>query len=93
MIKGITLKNTPVQGFSISACEDVVLSGITIDNKDGDYNKLGHNTDAFDVGNSDGVTITGATVNNQDDCLAVNSGTNIQFLNNYCSVCAPPSTR
>jgi len=49
---------------------------------------LGHNTDAFDVGNSDDITITGATVYNQDDCLAVNSGTNIQFLNNYCSVCA-----
>jgi len=46
---------------------------------------LGHNTDAFDVGNSDDITITGSTIYNQDDCLAVNSGTNIQFLNNYCS--------
>jgi hypothetical protein len=36
---------------------------------------LGHNTDAFDIGDSTGVTISGANVKNQDDCLAINSGT------------------
>ncbi|CAZ86520.1 unnamed protein product [Tuber melanosporum] len=84
-ITGLTLKNTPVQAFSISGVEDLLLSSITINNKDGDVNDLGHNTDAFDVGSSDGVTIEGATVYNQDDCLAVNSGRNINFLNCFCS--------
>jgi len=50
------------------------MNKITVDNKAGDT-QGGHNTDAFDVGSSSRVTITGATVNNQDDCLAINSGT------------------
>jgi hypothetical protein len=51
------------------------LTDVTIDNSDGDVDEGGHNTDAFDVGSSTGITISGATVYNQDDCLAVNSGT------------------
>ncbi|PWW72427.1 Glycoside Hydrolase Family 28 protein [Tuber magnatum] len=84
-ITGITLKNTPVQAFSISGVSDLTVSGITVDNKDGDVDELGHNTDAFDVGSSDNVVITGATVYNQDDCLAVNSGRNIRFADCFCS--------
>lgn len=55
-----------------------------MDNSLGDT-KGGHNTDAFDVGSSDGVYISGAVVQNQDDCLAVNSGTNITFTGGNCS--------
>lgn len=83
-IKGLSIKNTPVHAFSVNGAKHVQISSITLDNKDGD-SKGGHNTDAFDVGNSDDVTISGSFVYNQDDCLAVNSGTNIKFLNNYCS--------
>lgn len=77
-ITGITLKNTPVQGFSINGASDLTLNDITIDNKDGDAtdsdgDALGHNTDAFDVGSSTGVTISGATIYNQDDCLVSSS--------------------
>jgi len=57
---------------------------VTVNNKDGDSNG-GHNTDAFDVGDSSQITISGATVYNQDDCLAVNSGTDITFTGGYCS--------
>jgi polygalacturonase len=74
-ISDIKIINSPVQVFSINGAEDLTLSGITIDNSDGDVAEGGHNTDAFDVGSSSGITITGATVYNQDDCLAVNSGT------------------
>lgn len=74
-----------MQGFSINGASGLTLKTITINNKDGDIGSLGHNTDAFDVGSSDSVTIDGATVYNQDDCLAVNSGTNIVFKNGYCS--------
>ena len=74
-ISDIKIINSPVQVFSINGAKDLTLSGITIDNSDGDGNGGGHNTDAFDVGSSSGITITGATVYNQDDCLAVNSGT------------------
>ncbi|KAJ5510492.1 Glycoside hydrolase family 28 [Penicillium expansum] len=84
-ITGLNIKDSPVQVFSISGSSGLTISGVTIDNKNGDTNSLGHNTDGFDIGDSDSITITGATVYNQDDCLAINSGTNIVFSGGYCS--------
>ncbi|RYO78715.1 hypothetical protein DL766_009897 [Monosporascus sp. MC13-8B] len=84
-IVGLNVKNTPVQGFSINGVKDLTLRDIHIDNSAGDYEKGGHNTDAFDVGSSDGVRIIGAVVKNQDDCLAINSGKNIEFTGGNCS--------
>ncbi|KAI2473363.1 glycoside hydrolase family 28 protein [Annulohypoxylon bovei var. microspora] len=83
-ISGLNVKNTPVQGFSINGASDLTLTGITIDNSAGD-SAGGHNTDAFDVGSSDGVKIINANVKNQDDCLAINSGSNIEFTGGTCS--------
>ncbi|OQR94957.1 extracellular polygalacturonase [Thraustotheca clavata] len=83
VVKGFKLLNTPVQAFSINQCQNSNFTSLTVDNKAGDA--LGHNTDAFDVGSSSGIIIRGATVYNQDDCLAVNSGTNILFTGGYCS--------
>ncbi|KAF2087956.1 glycoside hydrolase family 28 protein [Saccharata proteae CBS 121410] len=90
IISGLNIKNTPVQCFSVNSAEDLTIENVTIDNSDGDEedddgDALGHNTDAFDVGSSNGVYISGATVYNQDDCLAINSGTNITFTGGYCS--------
>ncbi|XXG97668.1 hypothetical protein Hte_003975 [Hypoxylon texense] len=79
-ITGLYVKNTPVQGFSINQAYGLTLQDITIDNADGDA-AGGHNTDAFDVGSSDGVQILGA----DDDCLAVNSGANVEFRGGSCA--------
>lgn len=38
-----------------------------------------------DVGSSSSITISNSVVKNQDDCLAVNSGTDITFTGNTCS--------
>ncbi|KAL1628093.1 hypothetical protein SLS56_006024 [Neofusicoccum ribis] len=89
-IKGLNIKNTPVQCMSINGAEELYVQDVTIDNSDGDETNsdgdaLGHNTDAFDVGSSTGVYISGATVYNQDDCLAINSGENIEFTGGTCS--------
>ena len=73
-ISGITIKDSPVQVFSIDGAQDLLLEDITIDDSAGDAGELAHNTDAFDVGSSTGVIISGANVKNQDDCLAINSG-------------------
>lgn len=83
-IHKLNIKNTPVHTFSISNCDSLVIQDVTIDNSAGDSGG-GHNTDAFDVGNSNDITIKHNTIYNQDDCLAVNSGTNIIFSDNYCS--------
>ncbi|KAI8595552.1 endopolygalacturonase PGb, partial [Dissophora ornata] len=83
-ITGLTILGSPIHTFSINGCKGLTLSGVTIDNRGTNY-ALGHNTDGFDISSSSGVTVTGAHVYNNDDCLAINSGTNIAFTNNYCS--------
>ncbi|KAK2057402.1 family 28 glycosyl hydrolase [Colletotrichum caudatum] len=83
-IRGLNVLNTPVQAFSISGAANLGVYDVSIDNSLGD-SAGGHNTDAFDVGSSAGVYISGAVVRNQDDCLAVNSGTNITFTGGDCS--------
>ncbi|KAK4503973.1 hypothetical protein PRZ48_004888 [Zasmidium cellare] len=89
-ISNLNIKNYPVQCFSINGAENLSVKDVTIDNSAGDETNsdgdaLGHNTDAFDVGSSTGVYISGATVKNQDDCLAINSGTDISFTGASCS--------
>ncbi|KAJ5133681.1 hypothetical protein N7448_001295 [Penicillium atrosanguineum] len=83
-IEDIYIKNSPVQVFSINGANDLTLSGITVNNADGDANG-GHNTDAFDIGSSTGVYITSPNVHNQDDCLAINSGSDISFTGATCT--------
>jgi polygalacturonase/galacturan 1,4-alpha-galacturonidase len=68
-ISDIYIYNAPVQVFSIDTCTDLTMTGITVNNIDG--NDLlssgvvaGANTDGFDIGDSAGVTITGANVYN-----------------------------
>lgn len=53
---------------------NLTLSYLTLDNSAGNYVGGAHNTDAFDVGTSDGIHIDHANITNQDDCLAINSG-------------------
>lgn len=73
-ITGIYIQNSPVQVFSIDDSTSLTLTDITIDDSDGDSDG-GANTDGFDIGDSDSITISGANIYNQDDCVAVNSGT------------------
>ncbi|TVY26645.1 Polygalacturonase [Lachnellula hyalina] len=84
-ITGLNILNSPVQTFSINSATGLTVTDVTIDNSAGDTDDLGHNTDAFDIGSSTDITITGANVKNQDDCLAINSGTSITFTGGTCS--------
>jgi polygalacturonase len=89
LISGLNIVNVPVHVFSIGGCHGLTLDRITIDNSKGDAKggkggPLGHNTDAFDIGESSDIHISNAYVHNQDDCLAVNSGTGITFSNGTC---------
>ncbi|KAL4982481.1 pectin lyase fold/virulence factor [Aspergillus falconensis] len=77
-------KTTPVQAVSINGCDGLTITDMTIDNSAGD-DAGGHNTDGFDISESSNVVITGAKVYNQDDCVAVNSGTSITFSGGTCS--------
>lgn len=83
-ITDLYIQNTPVQAVSINGCDGLTVTDMTINNQDGDSGG-GHNTDGFDIGSSSNVVITGANVYNQDDCVAVNSGTDITFSGGVCS--------
>jgi polygalacturonase len=73
-ITDLYIQNTPVQAVSVNGCDGLTITDMTINNSAGD-SAGGHNTDGFDIGSSSNVVITGANVYNQDDCVAVNSGT------------------
>ncbi|KAK0456780.1 glycoside hydrolase family 28 protein [Armillaria borealis] len=77
-----TVLNTPAQAVSIGNSDGLTFTSSHC--TAGDVGDLGHNTDGFDV-SADDVTIQNSIVKNQDDCLAINDGTNIKFLNNQCS--------
>lgn len=73
-ITDLHIQNTPVQAVSINGADGLTITSMTIDNSAGD-SAGGKNTDGFDIGSSSNVVITGANVYNQDDCVAINSGT------------------
>ncbi|KAI1423819.1 glycoside hydrolase family 28 protein [Xylaria sp. FL1777] len=83
VLDGITIKNAPKNSFSLNYVYNLTVKDVTVDDRDGA--SLGKNTDAFNINNADGVTIIGAQVWNQDDCVAVNSGRNIYFGSGFCS--------
>ncbi|EIM85583.1 polygalacturonase [Stereum hirsutum FP-91666 SS1] len=76
--------NSPAQAVSVGTSGTTVINKATVDNSAGDSGDKGHNTDGFDVSASD-VTIQYSVVKNQDDCIAINSGSNIVFKGNTCS--------
>lgn len=90
VLDSIYILNAPINSFSINYINNLLVKDIVVNNTAGDElgsdgETLGHNTDAFDINNCDGVLITGARVWNQDDCVAVNSGQNVLFQDGYCS--------
>ncbi|KAM0283710.1 hypothetical protein ACHAQH_002299 [Verticillium albo-atrum] len=84
IVKGLNIKDQPVHGVSVNTVKNLQIIDMTLDCSAGD-SKGGHNTDGFDVGNAEDIYISGAIVKNQDDCLAINSGTNITFTGGNCS--------
>ncbi|KAG8984166.1 hypothetical protein FRB90_005501, partial [Tulasnella sp. 427] len=87
----LKILNSPVHVFSINGDGPLTVSSITIDDSAGDAansasdgDPAGHNTDGFDV-SANNLIIKDSVVMNQDDCLAINKGSNITFQNNKCS--------
>jgi len=85
----IKIINWPTHLFEVTGCTDVTISQLILDNSaanalDSSGVQLGHNTDAFDVSSTTGLYVSGVTVYNQDDCVAVNSGSDMVFENLYC---------
>ncbi|KAH7386549.1 glycoside hydrolase [Cadophora sp. MPI-SDFR-AT-0126] len=85
LIQGITIKNAPKNSFSLNRVTRLTVKDVTVDDSAGNYATGGHNTDGFNINNADQVYFSGVKVWNQDDCMNVNSGTNIYWTNGFCS--------
>jgi len=79
---GLHLKNCPERCVGIDGSNNLVVQSFLIDNKDGApgtaaSGKEGHNTDGFDVDKTQYLTLKNSVVYNQDDCVAINSGSHM----------------
>lgn len=90
-ITGLNIQNWPTHCFYVNGNYNLEMSDITLDNSDGDAansesdgDPAAHNTDGFDISSSDTVTLSNIWVHNQDDCVAVTSGSNIVIDGIYC---------
>ncbi|KAH8101734.1 endo-polygalacturonase PG1 [Cristinia sonorae] len=87
----VKVLNSPARVYSVSNPAPLTMSKLTIDNSLGDQpnansdgKAAGHNTDGFDCSTTN-LVIEDSTIMNQDDCLAINKGSNITFQRNTCS--------
>ncbi|UIZ28714.1 hypothetical protein KXD40_009409 [Peronospora effusa] len=71
----------PFHTFSVVTCKDTTLTALAIDARAG-YG-IAKNTAGFGLTMNDHVTIYKNTINNQDDCLAMQSSTNTIHLDYY----------
>ncbi|KAK1597103.1 family 28 glycosyl hydrolase [Colletotrichum navitas] len=90
-VTNLNIKNWPVHCFYMPGNQGLVVSGIVLDNSAGDAPNAksgglaaAHNTDGFGISSSDNVLLENIKVHNQDDCVAVTSGTGIAVNNIYC---------
>ncbi|KAF8208977.1 glycosyl hydrolases family 28-domain-containing protein [Mycena galopus ATCC 62051] len=91
LLQNLHIQNWPVHCFEITSASGTTITGLTLDNSAGnapnsasDGLPAAHNSDGFDVSGSTNILITDTTVINQDDCVAVTSGTNITVSNMVC---------
>ncbi|KAJ6537741.1 glycosyl hydrolases family 28-domain-containing protein [Mycena capillaripes] len=91
LLQNLHIQNWPVHCFEITSASGTTITGLTLDNSAGNAPNsasgglpAAHNSDGFDVSGSTNIVITNTTVINQDDCVAVTSGTNITVSNMVC---------
>lgn len=91
-ITNLNIQNWPVHCFDITGCDGMTISGLTLDNSAGDAansasdgDPAAHNSDGFDISSTDNLILSNTVVKNQDDCVAVTSGTNITVTGMTCS--------
>lgn len=90
-IENLNILNYPVHCFEIEDTEYLTITGLILNNTAGDAansksdgDPAAHNTDGFDIKQSDFLTLSNTWVHNQDDCVAVTSGSSIVVDNLYC---------
>lgn len=69
LIKNLNIKNWPTHCFYVSGAEGLTMTGLTLDNSEGDApndlsdgSPAAHNSDGFDISGSDNVTLSNTKV-------------------------------
>jgi polygalacturonase len=90
-VKNLNIINWPVHCFDITGCTDLTITGLTLDNSAGDAPNAissglpaAHNSDGFDISSTTNMVLSNTMVKNQDDCVAVTSGTNVTVTGMTC---------
>jgi len=88
--ENVQILNSPQRAVAVNT-NGLTVSGVTVNNAAGaaansrsNGKPAGANTDGFDVAASN-IIIKNSVVTNQDDCLAINRGSNITFTGNSCT--------
>ncbi|KAE9373346.1 glycoside hydrolase family 28 protein [Stipitochalara longipes BDJ] len=91
-ISNLNIQNWPVHCFDVTGADGLTITGLTLDNSAGDASNsasdgkaAAHNSDGFDFSGCSNVVLSNTVVKNQDDCVAVTSGTNITVTGMTCS--------
>jgi polygalacturonase len=91
-IENLYIQNWPTHCFDITGSTGVTITGLTLDNSAGDAANsassglpAAHNSDGFDISSTTNMVLSNTIVKNQDDCVAVTSGTNITVTGMTCS--------
>ena len=91
-IKDLYIQNWPVHCFDITKCDLMTITGLILNNTAGYApNSISaglpaaHNSDGFDISSTTNLVLSDTTVLNQDDCVAVTSGSNITVTGMTCS--------
>lgn len=89
---GLYIQNWPTHLFYVTGNDYLSMTNLVLNNTAGDAPNAisdglaaAHNSDGFDISSSNYVTLDSITVYNQDDCVAVTSGTQVSVSNMYCS--------
>jgi polygalacturonase len=92
VISNLYIQNWPTHCFDVTGCDGLTITGLTLNNTAGDApnsasdgDPAAHNSDGFDFSSSNNVVLSNTVVMNQDDCVAVTSGTNVTVTGMTCS--------
>lgn len=92
VIENLYIQNWPTHCFDITGCDGMTITGLTLDNSAGDASNsasgdlpAAHNSDGFDISSTTNLILSNTIVKNQDDCVAVTSGSNITVTGMTCS--------
>lgn len=91
-MKDLYIQNYPSHGINVAGVLNSTIQNIILNNSLGDAPNAiskglsaAHNSDGFNVGNSNNLLLQDCEVWNQDDCVVVSDSSNVTIRNIFCS--------